>query len=193
MPTKSREPPQIGIRILQLRKSKHLTLEQLAEKSGISRSMLSQIERGAANPTFATLWSLTEALDIDIGILTGAGEPRRPEPVIEKMELNFTPSIRSPDSKCTLRILGPLNSASLIEWYELTIEPTGVLQSAPHAARTMEHLTIVQGSVHVRSGHTEATAAVGETLRYPADVPHEIANAGTSPVRAFLVVVLEKP
>src|SRR5258708_11427465 len=47
---KTREPPQIGARILNLRKRRHLTLEQVAEKSGISRSMLSQIERGAANP-----------------------------------------------------------------------------------------------------------------------------------------------
>jgi transcriptional regulator with XRE-family HTH domain len=192
VPRKALEPPQIGIRILHLRKRKHLTLEQLAKKSGISRSMLSQIERGAANPTFATLWSLTRALDIDFAMLTGAGEPPRPEPVIEKMGASFTPSISSPDGKCTLQILGPLNSASLIEWYDLRIEPGAVLHSAPHAPGAIEHLTLTEGDVRVRSGVTEAIASTGETLRYPADLEHEIANTGSGSVHAFLVVILQK-
>ena len=192
MARKTPEPPQIGLRILNVRKRKYLTLEQLAEKSGISRSMLSQIERGAANPTFATLWSLTQALDIDIATLTGAGEPSRPEPVIEKMGASFTPAIRSPDGKCALKILGPLNSAALIEWYDLRIEPAGILHSAPHAPGTTEHLTVLEGNVCVSSGQTQAVASAGETLRYPADLEHEIANTEKGPVHALLVVILEK-
>jgi transcriptional regulator with XRE-family HTH domain len=192
VPKKPIEPPQIGVRILHLRKRMNLTLENLAERSGISRSMLSQIERGAANPTFATLWSLTHALETDIGTLTGAGEAPKPQPVIERMGASFTPSITSPDGKCTLRILGPLNSASLIEWYDLKIEPGGVLHSAPHAPGTTEHLTLIAGNVSVRSGAADAVASTGETLRYPADHEHEIANNGKGPVHAILVVVLQK-
>ena len=64
--------PDIGKTIKQLRSAKNLTLDQLAESSGVSKSMLSQIERNKTNPTVGTLWSLTEALNIDIGDLLGA-------------------------------------------------------------------------------------------------------------------------
>ena len=52
-------PPQIGPVIQKARKARHLTLEQLSRLSGVSRSMLSQIERSETNPTFAVVWSLT--------------------------------------------------------------------------------------------------------------------------------------
>ena len=58
------EPPLLGPRLHQLRKRKKLTLDELAVMSGVSRSMLSQIERGQTNPTFATLWNLTRALGV---------------------------------------------------------------------------------------------------------------------------------
>lgn len=47
--------PNLGPKLQAIRKEKSLTLEQLAERSSVSKSMLSQIERGQANPTFATL------------------------------------------------------------------------------------------------------------------------------------------
>ena len=74
--------PPLGPHIQQIRKARRLTLEQLAAASGVSRSMLSQIERGQANPTFATLWNLTRALNIDISALVG-GQATQPDPQID--------------------------------------------------------------------------------------------------------------
>ena len=58
----SQRTPRIGPAIQKERKLRKLTLEQLSVQSGVSKSMLSQIERGEANPTFAVVWSLTQAL-----------------------------------------------------------------------------------------------------------------------------------
>jgi len=52
---RSMNPPDIGPRLQAYRKAQGLTLAALAAKSGISRSMLSEIERGSANPTYGTL------------------------------------------------------------------------------------------------------------------------------------------
>jgi transcriptional regulator with XRE-family HTH domain len=55
----------------------NLTLAELAAMSGVSRSMLSEIERGNANPTYGTLWHLTRALKIDLNsLISGASEER---------------------------------------------------------------------------------------------------------------------
>src|SRR5215510_4211100 len=64
-----RPPPPIGGKLHLIRKARNLTLSQVEELSGVSKSMLSQIERGKVNPTFATLWHLTQSLGIDIGEL----------------------------------------------------------------------------------------------------------------------------
>jgi transcriptional regulator with XRE-family HTH domain len=57
-------PPAIGAIVKSIRKRRNLTLEQLAQRSHISKSMLSQIERELTNPTIATLWNLAHALDV---------------------------------------------------------------------------------------------------------------------------------
>ncbi len=54
------------------RKARGLSLDAVAKLSGVSRSMVSQIERGESSPTVATLWNLTQALQVDFaGLLEG--------------------------------------------------------------------------------------------------------------------------
>ncbi len=60
----------IGDTIKEIRKDKHLTLGVLAEKSGVSKAMLSQIESDKVNPTIATLWKISTGLGVDINELT---------------------------------------------------------------------------------------------------------------------------
>ena len=181
------EAPPLGPHIQQIRKRRRLTLEQLATVSGVSRSMLSQIERGQANPTFATLWNLTRALQIDISELVG-GQATRPVPAIDVVGSHFVPEIRSEDGLCTLRILSPAQSAGRTEWYEILLEPKGALQSEPHARGTMEHLTVIEGEIEIISGTTLARAPADGVARYPADVPHTLRNLSPGRTRAFLVV-----
>ena len=60
----------IGDTIKEIRKEKRLTLGVLAEKSGVSKAMLSQIESDKVNPTVATLWKISTGLEVDINELT---------------------------------------------------------------------------------------------------------------------------
>ena len=58
------------------RRAKGLSLDAVAKLSGVSRTMVSQIERGESSPTVATLWNLTQALQVDFaGLLEGKPEP----------------------------------------------------------------------------------------------------------------------
>lgn len=182
-------PPDIGQKIKQLRSAKKLTLDQLAGKSGVSKSMLSQIERNKTNPTVATLWSLTQALSIDIGeILGGKGQLKETASNISFIKSHQTPEIQSADGKCTLRILGPLNMVSHIEWYDVNLEQDGLLASEPHVDGTTEHLTVLKGEISVSSGAEKQILTSGDTARYSGDVAHSIKNIGSSNAHAILVV-----
>jgi len=183
------KPPALGPRLHAIRKARALTLDELSERSGISKSMLSQIERGQANPTFGTLWNITQSLGLEFAeLVEGAGAAKR-EGAIERLAGNLTPTIRSADGACELRILSPGSTAGLMEWYELILQPAGCLESEPHGQGAVEHLSCLAGELEVRSGAAEQRLAAGDTVRYRGDVAHAIANPGKAPAKALLVVL----
>ncbi len=173
-----------------VRKEQQLTLDDLAQRSGVSRSMLSQIERGESNPTLATLWNLTQALGVDFAGLLGK------QPVaaaasgeVERLPAERTPTIDSRGERCRLRILSPPNLAGSVEWYELRLDAGGALISDAHAPGCREHLTVLDGRIAVQSGLREEEGTAGDTLRYRADVAHRIAALDGKPASALLVVL----
>lgn len=188
--TKTRlNPPAIGPLLQKLRKERSLTLDKLAAASGVSRSMLSQIERGEANPTLATVWHLSQALGIEIIDFVG-GQSGERRANIEVTAASFVPEIRSDDGKCVMRILSPANEVGRTELYLLKVAPGGTLESSPHARGAFEHLSVLQGELVVGSGDATAVIAAGGIARYPADVPHVIRNTGIADAEALLVVTL---
>lgn len=185
----SQRTPKIGPAIQKERKLRKLTLEQLSVQSGVSTSMLSQIERGEANPTFAVVWSLTQALEIDFSDLVGTSSAATWADHIEITTRMHTPEIRSADGLCRLKILSSPRLAGQTEWYDVEIEPGGKLESDPHAPGTFEHFTALTNGFEVTCSESTMALKEGETARYPADAPHCIANAGGKSARGFLVVL----
>jgi len=185
----SQQTPKFGPVIQIERKRRKLTLEQLAIRSGVSKSMLSQIERGEANPTFAVVWGLTQALEIDFSDLIGGSISTSSTDQIEVTTAAHTPEIRSSDGTCRLRILSAPRLAGQTEWYDVAIDSGGTLDSAPHTPGTFEHFTALTSGLEVMSGESRVRLRQGETARYPADVPHSITNVGSQVGRGFLVVL----
>ena len=179
------EPPKVGATLQALRQSQGLSLDELSRRAGVSKSMLSQIERNQANPTVAVVWRLSELL----------GGERAAAPAIETVAAHATPSMSSPDGLCQLRILGPIDLAGQFEWYELTVQPGGALESAAHEPGSREHLSVLSGSLRVEAGGSSRTLNAGETARYAVDGPHAIRHlsaagqAQAEPAVALLVVL----
>lgn len=186
--TERQTPPAIGPRLQQLRKERRMTLDDLAGASGVSRSMLSQIERGQANPTLATVWQLSHALGVELSDLVGTQRVER-RGRIDVTAASFVPEIRTEDGQCVLRILSLADKVGEMEFYHLTIAPHGELVSEAHARGSMEHLTVLQGELTVMSADTTATVGTGAIARYPVDVPHAIRNPTDQPASAVLVVI----
>jgi XRE family transcriptional regulator, regulator of sulfur utilization len=184
-----KEPPRVGETLAALRQKQALSLEALSRKAGVSKSMLSQIERAQANPTVAVVWRLANALEVPIAELLG-GAPAGPvEPTITLVPPQAMPTLRSTDGLCELRILGPIEMAGQFEWYALTLQPGGVLDSQAHEPGTCEHLTVDRGSMLLHAAQDSQELKTGETARYAADGPHSIRNNGKSVASAWLVVV----
>jgi transcriptional regulator with XRE-family HTH domain len=180
-------PPEVGASLQRLRLARGLTLEDLSRIAGVSKSMLSQIEREKANPTIAITWRLANALGVEIGELL-ASETRAVES-IRVLEAHETPTLPGSHAGYILRILGPMELAGKYEWYELTLAPGGELASQAHDPGTNEHLTVLHGAIEVEVATSKRKVRTGGTARYPADQDHVLRNTGKTEAKALLVVV----
>ena len=176
-------------RVRTLRKAKGWTLEQLASLSGVSRSMLSQIERGGASPTLGVAFRIAQAFGMKLGDLVDSPQPRAR---IELIRSTDRGTLFRDDNQCRIRTLSPLHLEKQVEFYELTLKPAGSLVSAPHVPGTREFLAIETGSVRVTSAEESAEMQPGDSAHYPADVPHRIDNLHGGETVAFLVVIYER-
>jgi transcriptional regulator with XRE-family HTH domain len=179
---------QLGKTVQRLRKAYNLSLSELSEQSGVAKSIISQIERNETNPTLATIWRLTQALDVSIErVLREADD----EPFLEKMTRGETPMLVSEDGRCRLAITGWIKTVEWVQWYELLADPGGVLESEGHQRGSVESLTVNQGELEIEVGGAIQRARAGETLRYRCDRPHTIRNVSREPAAATMVCILK--
>jgi XRE family transcriptional regulator, regulator of sulfur utilization len=181
------QPPRVGAALASLRQQRGLSLDELSRQAGVSKSMLSQIERDQANPTVAVVWRLATAFGVPVTDLLGGKRPAAPQ--ITMLPAHATPTLASPDGKCELRILGPIELAGQFEWYSLTVQSGGELASQAHEPGSREHLTVLSGQLEVRAADQSSRLRAGETARYAVDVPHRIHNPGKTGAQALLVVL----
>src|SRR3954469_7979481 len=174
----------LGARVKDLRKARGWSLDALANASGVSRSMLSQIEREQANPTLAVTMRIAQAFAMPLGDLLEMPDATSAVTVIRGEDRAF--HYRS-DKFCRLRTLSPLNLEKDVEFYEVQLQPGGALRSAPHFEGTREFLTVQKGQVRIQSAADTETLNPGDSATYRADVPHAIVNTGRHEAVLFLV------
>nr|WP_240457793.1 XRE family transcriptional regulator [Halomonas socia] len=178
----------LSSRVTELRKKRQMTLEQLAAASGVSRSMLSQIERGRANPTLAVTLRIAQAFGLNIGELVDQPWAASRIDVVRSDDAS---QLFRDDRECRIRTLSPLHLEKRMECYELWLAPRARLHSAAHFEGSRELLSITQGRARVASGSHRCELGQGDSAHYHADVEHTIENGGDTPLLAFLVVTYE--
>ena len=176
----------LGARVKLLRSDRGWSLEALANASGVSRSMLSQIEREQANPTLAVTLRIAQAFGMTLGELLEVPGASSAVTLIRANDQAF--HYRS-DKYCRVRTLSPLNLETDVEIYQVQLETGGALRSAAHFESTREFLTVQKGEVRVESAGDAEDLGPGDSASYRADVPHAIVNLGKGEAVVFLVVI----
>lgn len=177
---------QLGHRVKQLRTDRGWSLEALAQASGVSRSMLSDIERDRANPTLAVTLRIARAFGLSLGDLVETRGASSGITVIRADDRAF--HYRS-ERDVRIRTLSPLNLEKDVELYAVQLKAGGALRSAPHYAGTREFLTVQKGQVRVESDADVEALGTGDSASYRADVTHAIVNAGRGEAIVFLAVI----
>jgi transcriptional regulator with XRE-family HTH domain len=166
------------------RKTQQLSLDDLAQKSGVSRAALSQIEGARTNPTLAVLWKIAVGLGMPFQQLLGTNAGAGPK----VLRAGDSPPLRSANGQMESRLLSPGGAPPGLEVYELRLTPRGSYQSEPHSTGTTETLVVLTGALRLTVGDEAFELATGDSIFFNADVPHVYESRSSHPTRCINVI-----
>ena len=177
----------IAARVRQLRAARGSTLEALADSSGVSRSMISLIERGESSPTAVVLEKLATGLGVTLAALFEA--PAAPADPVSRRgdQLQW----RDPQSGYVRRNISPSGFPSPIQIVEVVFPPGARIayETGARAPTTHQQIWLLQGSIEVTVGDERFDLHAGDCLAHVLDRKVSFHNPGAKPARYAVVLV----
>jgi rhodanese-related sulfurtransferase/transcriptional regulator with XRE-family HTH domain len=174
----------VGANLRALRGERNLSLDALARLTGLSRTLLGQIELGKTAPSVTVVWSIARAFDVHFSALLATAS--RSETAV--LRAAKATRLASPDGRFSSRALFPLGDRPDAEFYELYLGPHSKEEAHPHQPGTRENLIVVSGRLELHIGNERFTLAKGDAIVFAADVPHVYENADKEPCWIHLVM-----
>ena len=176
----------------QRRKARGMSLDDLANASGVSRAALSQIETHKSNPTVGLLWKIAVGLGVPFSELIG--EIKGGISVLRRSDGQV---LRSLDGKLESRPLAPAGTSPLVELYELRLSARSTHAAEAHAPGTHELVVVLSGALRMRVNRPGDESesydlGAGDSISFPADVPHAYENPGASEARYHNLIIYER-
>jgi transcriptional regulator with XRE-family HTH domain len=170
------------------RKTRGLSLDDLAKLSGVSRAALSQIETCKTNPTIGLLWKIAVGLGIPIADLIGVARSGS----VSVLRRGDAQLLRSSDGRFESRPLAPAGVSPLVEVYELKMHARSTHKSEAHAPGTHEIVVVLSGLLRLHVDEETHELAPGDSVAFAADRPHTYENPAGSEARYHNVIVYER-
>ncbi len=177
----------VADKLRETRKTRGMSLDDLARASGVSRAALSQIETHKSNPTLGLLWKIAVGLKLPFADLIG--ETKSGTAILRRSDVQV---LRSLDGRLESRPLAPAGASPGVEIYELRLAARSVHVSEGHAPGTRELLVVLTGALRVRLGAELHELGPGDCISFAADVAHTYENPGGAEARYHDVIVYER-
>ncbi|AUI53666.1 cupin domain-containing protein [Arthrobacter crystallopoietes] len=174
-----------GPRIRRIRRSLDMTLQDMAEKTGLSEGFLSQAERRKANLSFSSLMRIAGALNVPMSALlaeeSGEPEPRKPlrQVLVDHPSGLYRDRFVTPPDAKTLQVI------------EAVLEPGEGSRVAPYAHSGEEEcLLVLEGHLELQSGQVVHQLHAGESALIDPGTPHSYRNPGRAAARWLWISAL---
>lgn len=161
----------ISSNLKRIRNERNLSLDKLSEITGISKSMLGQVERGESNPTISTIWKISTGLKVSLTDLIEVTEPNTM--LITKNDIN--PLFEDNKKVCSYPFFRQ-NKGKNFEMMQVTIEPTGKLSSIAHIGGTKEYIIVFKGELTLYLDDKIYKISEGQAFQFDADKDHIYEN-----------------
>ena len=176
--------PVVGANLRRLRTRRGLSLERLAQISGVSRAMLGQIELGQSAPTINVLWKIARALEVTFSALISA----RTQSGALVLRSSDSKILTSKDRSFSSRALFPFDEPRRVEFYELRLSGGSVEDADAHPPGTTENLVVTAGTVEIDVAGDTHKLETGDSILFEADTPHAYRNPGRAEAVMYLVM-----
>jgi transcriptional regulator with XRE-family HTH domain len=181
----------LAVRLGRLRAERGLTLDALAERAGVSRSMISLIERGKSSPTAAVLDRLAAGLGVTLASLFADDARADASPVARRAE---QAAWRDPATGYVRRNLSPPRHPSPIELVEVVL-PAGtcVAYDTPgtRAVGVSQQVWVLEGRIEVTAGGATHALDAGDCLAMRLDGPTAFRNPAETDARYLVVLAAD--
>lgn len=165
------------------RKQSGYSLEHLSEITGVSKTMLGQIERKTSIPSITTLWKIANGLKVSFTELTQENST-----IIRKVTLDDMQPLMSEDQKCKVYPFFKFDIEKKFESYMATIEPEGRMNGSPHGSRAIEYITVYEGTLTLVLDGETFLIHKDEAIQFNANMFHYYANEDDITIRLHIVI-----
>lgn len=179
----------IGRRVRAGRADRGWTLDQLAERSGVSRRMLVNVEQGTTNPSIATLLRLSDALGIGLPALVDTVDDAAEEVAVHRS--GAAPVMWSTPAGGSAVMVAGTRPPEVTELWDWRLGPGDDYRSEPHRAGTRELLHVLSGVVVLTVGDVEHRLGAGDSAGFDGATAHAYRNASTTRPARFSLAVHE--
>jgi transcriptional regulator with XRE-family HTH domain len=176
----------VGHNVRALRQQRRMTIDGLADASGLSRGTVIQVESARGNPSIATLCNLAAALQVGVASLVSADSAPR---VTVRAAADAAALWASATGSRALFRIGT-DPPDVVELWDWTLQPGDAFDGEAHPRGTMELLFVLGGELALRVGAQPRTLSIDDVVVFEAHAPHRYANEAGGPVR-FIMVVLQ--
>ena len=181
---------QLAARIHQLRTHTGLTLEQLAQRSGVSRAMLSKVERGEKSPTLPVIVRIAGGFNMSLSTFLGA-EPDPSDVAIIRHNKRLT--FKDPETGFERAVLSPAHLDNGVEVVLHRIPPresSGVLPA--YSVPTEKYIVVHEGKLTVYVDNKPHQLAAGDSMYFEVKGPYSLVNEGEKPCAYYMVIVRKR-
>lgn len=166
----------ISLTLKELRREKGWSLDKAAEKTGVSKAMLGQIEREESSPTIATLWKIASGFDTSFSSFIEEIKSEYSKPVHRGGK---TQQLHPTDEKIRVMPLFPFDDQLNFEIFVIELLPSCEHLSPPHQSGVIEHVVVVEGKMEILINGKWRSLKKGEGLRFDANQPHGYRNSSS--------------
>jgi transcriptional regulator with XRE-family HTH domain len=181
---------QVGDRIRKFRESLDLTLQQLAEKTGFSDALISQIENRMVSPSLGTLVKIANAFDTSISALIG-GKEERAFSIVRKEDRTTVSRVGLKEGgreAYTYEALGAGKAGRKMEPFLVRLKPLLDRKVARSSHEGEEFLFVLSGKVEVFLDRYSDVLSEGDCIYYNSTIPHHVHS--TEEKEALILAVI---
>lgn len=166
-----------------IRETRSLSLDQLSDLTGVSKSMLRQIETGKSSPTISTIWKIANGLRVSFTALL-----RKPEVEAEVRSFRGETPLTAESDHYRLYPLIPFDPQQSFETYYVEIDPGTIFQGEPHEGNVYEYLFVVTGRIEISVEGKKFEIQENEFLQFQANCPHAYTCIGKKTASAIMQI-----